>query len=135
MKLPEFFSNYGYWNWKLNGWLKRVDKSWRERYKRFEKIIQNVARRKRERNGVRWHVGCDFCFSRDWDDRNCLADSFGLQRYTCVGADGSWLILFQLQVGYVFPKNFWYLNSGFITLSLTRTPQNTYIKVNPYYTI
>lgn len=25
-------------------------------------------RRERERNGVRWHVGCDFCFSRDWDD-------------------------------------------------------------------
>lgn len=25
-------------------------------------------RRERERNGVRWHAGCDFCFSRDWDD-------------------------------------------------------------------
>ena len=80
-------------------------------------------RRERERNGVRWHVGCDFCFSRDWDDCNCLADSFGLQSYICVGADGSWLILFQLQVGYVFPikTSGTYIQGLQIPLSLSHT--------------
>lgn len=34
---------------------------------------------------------------------NCF-DSFRLQRYTCAGDDDSWLILFQLQIGYVLQK-------------------------------
>lgn len=47
---------------------------------------------------------------------NCLADSFGLQRHICVGADDSWLILFQLQIGYVFQKK-----------KKNPTPSSTYI--------
>lgn len=40
----------------------------------------------------------------DWDDCKLFSWFLRLQRHSRVGADDSWLILFQLQIGYVFQK-------------------------------
>lgn len=51
----------------------------------------------------------------DWDDCKLFSWFLRLQRHSRVGADDSWLILFQLQIGYVFQKK------------KKTTPSSTYI--------